>query len=298
LDMQFAGYKKLRTPNNLKQIHTEHYASLIADLCLTSRILIEKECEELPLKSLVSGKEYFAYRRTTTSSTNLQTVRTSRPINKALYIRNNEEFASLIECFLQSNYEILSADTITQLLYTIAMSFCVANDVHKTGDKKTPATFFELFVAHLFARQFQAFPRKKIKVPSVENQNAELPTDIIFDLGMGKVKFHVPVKLSTRERVIQAWAHQRVLEGLWGTAEFKGLLIVLTETKLNLDKLEVVEICLPLQWAVYQRYIAHLDRVYYLDIPERYADLASTNPRIDVKPLGVFFGEKDILLAR
>ncbi len=259
------------------------------DLCLYSIGILKGDCAKIDLISQVPGKQYCAY---------VKTVRTSRPINKALFIEDESVLTPLLEHFKNANYDGLTAENTTQLLYTIAMSFCAANDVRKSGDKKTPATFFELFVAHIFARQFNTLPRKKVKVPSGEGRFSDLPTDIVFDLGPGQAKFHVPVKLSTRERVIQAWAHQRVLAGLWGDTEFKGLLVVLAETKLALKSLRVTEICLPLQWTVYQRYIARLDRVYYLDIPDKYRNLATGHPRIDVKPLGAFFQERDALLVR
>jgi hypothetical protein len=75
-----------------------------------------------------------------------------------------------------------------------------------------------------------------------------LPTDFIFDLGSEKPKFHLPVKTSTRERIIQVWAHQRVLDGVYGVGRFLAIPFILTETKLDAIKREVSEICLP--WAM------------------------------------------------
>lgn len=282
-------YNAIRTKGSISKLMGGEYAEFLTDICRYSIGILKNECVRVDLISQVPGKEYYAYRKTT---------RTSRPINKALFIEDDAVLDGLLGRFKGADYEGLSTENITKLLYTIAMAFCAANDVRKSGDKKTPATFFELFVAHIVARQFGTLPRKKVKVPSGEGQFSDLPTDIVFDLGPGQAKFHVPVKLSTRERVIQAWAHQRVLAGLWGDTEFKGLLVVLAETKLDLKTLKVVEICLPLQWTVYQRYIARLDRVYYLDIPDKYLNLATGHPRIDVKPLGAFFSEKEALLVR
>jgi hypothetical protein len=135
-----------------------------------------------------------------------------------------------------------------------------------------------------------------VEVLAVEDERSTLPTDFIFDLGPRKLKFHVPVKISTRERVIQVWAHQRMLNGVYGEGRFKGVLVSLSETKLDLVKLEVTEICLPEQWAVYQRFIARMDRVYYLDLPPKYAALADQFPFIQVKTFGEFFKEKDVLV--
>ena len=80
---------------------------------------------------------------------------------------------------------------------------------------------------------------------TVEDERSTLPTDFIFDLGPKQLKFHVPGKTSTRERAVQVWAHQSILNGVYGEGRFKGILVALAETKLDLNKLEVVEICLP-----------------------------------------------------
>jgi hypothetical protein len=123
-------------------------------------------------------------------------------------------------------------------------------------------------------------------------EQATLPTDYIFNLGEGLNKIHLPVKTSTRERVIQAWAHQRVLDGVYGVNTIKGVLAILAETKLDRGVLDVIEICLPDQWRVYQRFISRMDRVYYLDVPTAYAALA---PHIIVRPLGEMFAERAYL---
>src|SRR5262249_29597810 len=162
------------------------------------------------------------------------------------------------------------SEEATRTLYTLAMSFCAANDVIKGGDKKTPATYFEILIGHIFAAHLGVNPKSSIEVLN-KDMKGSLPTDFIFDLGAKKTKFHVPIKTSTRERVIQVWAHQRVLDGIYGVGRYKGILACLTETKLDSAKLEVVEICLPDQWRVYQMFIAQMTRVYYLDVPEKYA---------------------------
>jgi hypothetical protein len=290
-----ANYKKLPASKSL--IATAAYADLMAELCRASFQLLHEEGEEIPLISQVPNKTYFAFRRTITTGKHKDVVRHSRPVNRALFIQSAADFGAALGHFLSGDYSTLGEPETTRLLYTCAMSFCAVNDIHTVGDKKTPATFFELFISHLFARLLGVLPKKRVSVPSAYDEVVTLPTDIIFDLGKTKVKFHVPVKLSTRERVIQAWAHQKVLDGIWGN-QFKGLLVVLTETKLDLKKLEVVEICLPGQWQVYQRYIARLERVYYLDVPVRYAALSSGTPRIDVKTLGSLFFETDTLLSQ
>ncbi len=122
-----------------------------------------------------------------------------------------------------------------------------------------------------------------------------LPTDYIFNLGRERAKFHLPIKVSTRERIIQVWAHQRVLDGVYGTGRFLGTPVILTETKTDKKRREVIEICLPDQWRIYQMHIAQLKRIYYLDVPVTYERLNDVFPPLNVKPFGLFFEEADTL---
>ncbi len=44
-------------------------------------------------------------------------------------------------------------------------------------------------------------------------------------------------------------------------------------------------------------FISQLRRVYYLDVPKRYAGLPKVFPYIQVKPLSAFFCEKEKLIS-
>ena len=87
------------------------------------------------------------------------------------------------------------------------------------------------------------------------------------------------------------WAHQRLLDGVYGTERFMGTPVLMAETKTDKRKREVVEICLPEQWRVYQLYIAKLKRVYYLDLPCAYQRLNEEFPPLSVRPFADFFFE-------
>jgi hypothetical protein len=267
--------------------------TLIAEIVSDCAFFLADETRTLPLKSLVEGKRYFAFQDKD------EKARTSRPINEELYIADAQELSRQLEK-LKANPALhwLSVDKCNRFLYTLAMSFCAFNDVTSDRDKKTPGTYFELLVGHLLALTFGVQPRNRVEVLTVEDERSTLPTDFIFDLGPRQLKFHVPVKISTRGWVAQAWAHQCVLNGVYGEGRFKGVLVALPETKLDLQKLEVVEICLPDQWAVYQRFVARMDRIYYLDLPAKYAALATAFPYIPVKTFGEFFAEREALIRQ
>lgn len=258
---------------------------LIADLTTTSHAFLRSQAEIVELRSLVSNKRYFSYQHE---------QRLSRPINRDLFVLDPKELRERLGEFSKRRLAHLRSNHAARTLYTLAMAFCAANDTIKGGDKKTPATYFEILIGHMLSAYLGVAPTNSIQVLSGDMKGS-LPTDFIFDLGSKKTKFHVPIKLSTRERVIQVWAHQRVVDGIYGVGRYRGVLVVLTETKLDKQRLEVVEICLPDQWRVYQMYIAQLTRVYYLDLPSKYADLAAGYPKIEVKPLDQFFTEADDL---
>jgi len=267
--------------------------ALIAEIVSECTSFLAAETRVLPLKSLVEGKGYFAFRH------NDAKARTSRPVNEDLYIADPRYLSQLLEKLKASPaMDWLPADECNGFLYTLAMAFCAFNDVTSDQDKKTPGTYFELLVGHLLAMTFGVQPRNRVEVLTVEDERSTLPTDFIFDLGPRRLKFHVPVKISTRGWVAQVWAHQCVLNGVYGEGRFKGVLVAMAETKLDLHRLEVVETCLPDQWAAYQRFIARMDRVYYLDLPAKYAALATAFPYIPLKTFGEFFAEKDALIRQ
>ena len=153
------------------------------------------------------------------------------------------------------------------------------------SDRKTQGTIFEWLCAALIQAALRVIPRRSLPVLNLDLKG-ELPTDFVFDLGEEKHKFHLPVKTSTRERIIQVWAHQRVLDGVYGVGRFLAMPIILTETKLDTRKREVVEICLPWQWRLYQMHIANLWNVFYLDAPAQYLELDTKFPRIGFATLG------------
>ena len=256
--------------------------------------LLYQECElllstkeKILLNSQIKDKSYFSF---------LNANKLSRPINKNLYQASTSDKVNVFFKKLCSNkITDFSSNDITSIVYRIAINFCASIDVLKDGDQKTPGTYFEYLMGHLFSINFGVKPRNQVEVLNLD-MKSKLPTDYIFDLGINKPKFHVPVKTSTRERVIQVWAHQRVLDGVYGNSRFIGLLSCLAETKLNHNTKEVIEICLPDQWRLYQLFIAQLKRVYYLDVPNKYYELNNLNPKIYVKQFGDFFHEKELLM--
>lgn len=149
-------------------------------------------------------------------------------------------------------------------------------------------------IGHLYSRHLNIAPSTQMRAVELDGESIVLPTDYIFDLGAGKPKFHVPVKTSTRERVVEVWAQQRILDGAFGVGRFICLLTCIGET--NLEKNMSVGItCVPNQWMNYQLFVSQIKRAYYLDVPDKYNELNNRFPRIHVKEFGEFFHESDNL---
>ncbi|MEM9611617.1 MAG: hypothetical protein AAF962_22575 [Actinomycetota bacterium] len=242
---------------------------------------------QLDLESKVEGKSYFMFALD-------EPRKRSRPINAALFSFDLEAADESLSALLGGSLpEGATADEVDRALYTAVMAYCASADLLKSNDKKTPGTFFEILLGHTASNWFQSSPSRQITVPTL-GKEITLPTDLNFDLGPAKSRIHMPVKLSTRERVVQVWAHQRVLDGMHGVGRFRGLLMACAETNKQGDA-SVVEVCLPNQWIAYQMYIAQMYRVYYLDPPEKYLTLGTEYPFINVSRMSNFFFEIDNL---
>ncbi|MFZ0593908.1 MAG: hypothetical protein WAM39_25860 [Bryobacteraceae bacterium] len=251
---------------------------LLFDMARDGSATLWQQCHKLEMKSKVRGKEYIAF---------ASGERMSRPFNSALYVEDSSAL-DLAQAFINAPTTLSAADA-TRAAYTIAMSVIGANEVSGVG-RKASATFFEVLIGHMVATAIGVNPSKKVKMP--EDPSILLPTDYVFDLGHKKPKIHLPIKTSTRERVVQAWVHQLVLKTIFGNKVYRGLLVVISETKGASKTRIVTEICIPGQIALFQSRIVELERMYYLDPPERYLALATAEPMpVDVRPFGDFFAE-------
>jgi hypothetical protein len=240
-----------------------------------------QEVERVRLKSHVAGKRYFGFRG------NGQ----SRPVNESLYVEDDDEFDRLLRAF-QRGFRGVPGDGVVRSTYTIASSIFAANDVHGVG-RKASATFFEILIGHVVARALKVSPRKKVRIPE---SGADLPTDYVFDPGRESRKIHLPIKTSTRERAVQAWVHQLVLDSIFGKGVYKGVLVVSAETKRDARSGEVIEICIPRQLQMFQSRVAEISRIYYLDPPQVYLTLATEFRRLEVKSFGEVLSDLPSLL--
>jgi len=255
-------------------------ARLVSEMALYARHILRR-ADRVQLTSRVAGKHYFGFKREAQC----------RPINEALYVDEEDAFNRLLRAF-RSGFRSTTGEDIVRSAYTTAYSVFAANDVYGVG-RKASATFFEILVGHIVARAVGVSPRKKVRVPE---SGADLPTDYVFDPGPNSRKIHLPIKTSTRERAVQAWVHQLVLDRIFGTGVYRGVLVVSAETKGDSKTGEVIEICVPKQLQMFQSRVAEISRIYYLDPPQVYLALANDFPRVEVKSFGEAFEELPALL--
>jgi hypothetical protein len=268
-----------------KNCFSENTIEILSEIFLRTQKFLNR-MKKINLISKVAGKSYFAF---------ALNEKTSRAINTNLYNASIEDWMEIVTSIKQNNIEAHPKEFIDKVLYTIVASFIASIDLIKSRDQKTTGTFFEYFIAFLFSWRVGVEPKNSIQVLNIDDEDTKLPTDYIFNLGNNNKKFHMPVKLSTRERSIMLWAHQKLLDGVYGIETFMGTPVLFAETKTS-NKNEVIEICLPEQWRLYQLYIAKLKRIYYLDVPKAYEKLSYNFPPLIVKPFSEFFFEWNQLL--
>lgn len=257
-----------------KSLKGEAVIDSLEALCVSSAEWLAP-LQTIALESKVPAKRYVAFAKE---------GRLSRAVNTGLYVTDPGEVVRFFRALKTRSFEGFTMEQLNACCYTAAIGFCCFKDCSSTGDKKTPGTFFEYFCAILFSHMSGVEPATRIDVLNLDLR-AQLPTDYIFDYGAGRPKYHLPVKITTRERIIQVWAHQRVLDGVYGTGRFRGIPLIMAETKTDIVKREVVEICLSTQWKIYQLHIAQLWRIYYFDPPAAYLELNHFFPPLYVRPI-------------
>ena len=251
----------------------------IIDFAVTALQFLVEDCERVTLNSHVPSKEYISF---------LRNGVVARPANRQHFQTDRRSIARDWQLWSNGN---LSSARLAPMLYTVSLAPCLAMELINRNDKKRPATYFECVIGHIFAKSLGIEPVRGTTL-SVAGRSVQMTMDFLFEIAGDSPNIHLPVKMSTRERIVQAWAHQRLLDSAYGSDRYKGIMVLFSETKLDSRSREVVEICVPDQWLAYQSLLSRMERIYYFDLPIRYQELTNNFPSvIQIKPFHEFFTE-------
>ncbi len=200
----------------------------------------------------------------------------SRPYRESLFIEDYEtwvnEWDRMIASIDVQKRKMVYSET-QRVLYSASLSFFAVVDLYKRGSRQTNGTFLERLLGTLLSN-VTGFPLSH-HIPMIAgiddagDDDSKVPTDIVLDPGKGSYKLVFPVKVSTRERIGQIFTHQRILDTEF-PGRYRSALLCVSETQLMKGKHSVQETCVPGQVTFNEKYIAHIDALYYLDPPFAY----------------------------
>lgn len=247
----------------------------------------------------------------------------SRPFRPELFVSSIKDFRKLALSFddlLHSNDDTTGED-LTKLIYTCVTSVSLSYDLWKPKSRKTPGTFFEVLVGTIASLRYPKFkiskhipiiiPEVSSSADAVENDSGEVSVDIEADEadavsgnsvstdlvitnpknGRGAV---IPLKITTRERIVQPFAHQRILDSAY-PGKFSSFIACISEVQRDDKTSSVKQICVPGTVALFQKHLSKASGLYYCDIPQRYAK-DDFQKLIPVRSFHRLFGDIDAWL--
>jgi hypothetical protein len=248
-------------------------------LCLE---LLARECDthEIPWRGR-GEKTYHAYAPRDGSK------RFSRPVRTGAFVDGASEFARRWSAAMETLYvhrgpkslPAESADEIDALYYTAAIGFAAALEAAGSADRGGPGAFYEMLVGATLSVLLDTVEMASISVPipGRAGEFERVTTDISFpEVGSTSVTLVVPTKISTRERISQPYVHQAILEKADPSHEYRTVLCVGAETNMfgpqprSIESAYAQDTLVPNTIVLYQRYIASLSGLYYLDPPHDY----------------------------
>lgn len=196
----------------------------------------------------------------------------SRPVHLPLLIRDRDLFHEAWKEFQGSvrpqerRYSFPPEET-NSILYSASMAFAICYDLWKPTSRKTPGTFFEVVLGSVLQAVLPGFERTAHVV--LPGQTEKVSTDIVFLMPDHAGGLVIPAKITTRERIVQPFAHQRILDSIFGERSFRSVLISVSEMQRQREE-GANAICVPGAIRLYQLHLAGLSGLYYLDPPARY----------------------------
>ncbi|ENK9267509.1 type II site-specific deoxyribonuclease, partial [Escherichia coli] len=168
----------------------------------------------------------------------------SRPVRDDLFITDYDFFVSGFREFNESLKNIGSRWTsfdsrrANKIIYTSVMSVACCFDLWKSGSRKTPGTFFEIFMAavlklmipdELFSKHIPLIDQLESDDESIDPSSVS--TDIVIKSKCKNASVVIPLKITTRERIVQPFAQQRILDSYFGNGVYFSFLACISETQ-------------------------------------------------------------------
>jgi hypothetical protein len=205
----------------------------------------------------------------------------SRGINDALFVQDPAKFAKLWASFVSAvessrGAEKLSGiapDVANRCVYAALMAFSAYIDLVRPNNGQ-PGTYLEMIVGPTISVLSGRVEKGAIQVPI---RGTGLFDQVTVDLSFPSSAqdpddehwLVLPTKMSTRERISQAYVHHRILTAA-EFGRFNTVLCAANET--NKTKTGLTETLVHRTIASYERYVAQLFALVYLDPPTRYLE--------------------------
>ena len=216
--------------------------------------------------------------------------RWSRAVNRDLFVSDVRQFgadwtATTTALLGSAGKQVVSgasADLLNRTYYTATFAYAAAVDLFNPN-RGGPGTFLEMLVGPTLSILTARTESGAIVLPVPDTDLVEsVPVDMTFEpskagRGVGLV---VPTKISTRERVSQPYVHQRILDAA-RPGRYRTVLCIGNENnafhergtpaaKRSAETLYLQDTLVPGTIALYQRYVAELGGMFYLDPPAAY----------------------------
>lgn len=250
----------------------------IVEHCL---VLLQRA--ELTPLGRCDGKDYHVFGAET---------KLSRPVHLPLLIDDPQSFSTAWTAFCASGHRHerrydSAADSINRVFYTASTAFGVCYDLWKPGSRKTPGTFFEVLLGSALEAVLSDFVRSAHVI--LPGQTESLSTDIVFSEPDSVGGLVIPAKITTRERIVQPFAHQQILDSVFGEGRFRSVLVCVSEMQRQRHT-GANAICVPGAIRLYQQHLAPLSGLYYIDPPDRYLQ-DDVVEHLNVSSLGAFLAD-------
>lgn len=245
----------------------------------------------------------------------------SRPVRSDLYFANElhfrKEYDHILKILQQPGHRWTNEDreNANRVVYTAVMSFACCIDLWQRKSRKTPGTFFEVYMAGILQTAFpEAVFSKHISLEDLlgdreigqstsseakpddeSSDKASVSTDVVISVPDRAGGIVIPLKITTRERIVQPFAHQRILDAAFGEGRYKSLIVCISETQLDDKTQSVKQVCVPGTIKLFQKYLAPVTGLYYCDLPQRYVAKDMTGI-IAVRSVGHLFEDLRAIL--